>query len=100
MKALSIFSRSLRVFIALEFLVLICTLSHFFDRDYNKALTAICPIAFMIFFFGAFLLLPSLILIIFFMPWREKWLKLRLQLTIYFFLDLGFILNILMRYGE
>ena len=91
MKGLTVFSKAVLVIVAMAYLILIFDLlgTHLGD----------CYLFYFFFQFCA-LLLPILLLVIFFMPWREEWLKLRWRLTMSFFLDLAYVVCIVIKHGS
>jgi|GEM_PF-3078938 len=96
MRELTIFGKVMMTIVTIEYLVMICDLigKHFGIQ--NGFYLILIPV----FFFGGMLLLPTILLMTFFMPWREEWLKLRLRLIMSFFLYLPFIYYVLYNYGE
>ena len=98
MKGLTIFWKSVKVILVIDYLLIICDLLQRYTG--NKVLASIFNCTLALPFFSSVLLLPILMLVIFMMPWREEWLKLRWRLTMSFFLDLAFVWYILGNYGE
>jgi hypothetical protein len=96
MKSLKIFGKSIMAIVAIEYLIIICDLIWKYFGKQSGYYLYLIPF----FFFGAFLLLPAILLVILFMPWRKEWLKLRFQLAMSFFLYLAFIWYVLYNYGE
>jgi hypothetical protein len=96
MKSSTIFTKSVMILTAIDYLIMIYELiTKYYAPHPASYFFWIGP-----FFFCSVLLLPALLLVIFFMPWREQWLKLRWRLTLCFFLDLLFVWFMLAHYAD
>ena len=90
-KDVTIFSKVVLAIVAIAYLILTFDLFGAHLGDYYW---------FYFFFHCCAILLPILLMVIFFMPWREDWLKLRWRLTMSFFLDLAYVIYIVIKHGS